>query len=220
MTLNTLNGTVNFLAEIEILKRTFRQGWRELGVSMKEDNVAAHVGTTAQITFILANLEELKGEDVCRAVTGAVFHDNMETRIGDRDLLSKHYSETPKEKIEEVLEDQLDNLPNSMHSFIKDLVLEVEYGDSKVAQVVKDADRLDCAMYLSIVVAQGRAKVSDLDERLKSYREELNTESGKKLLDSVCRHKDELSNYLAREYFRKRNKSLEEGGDNEGGESL
>jgi len=220
MTLNKLNGAVNFLAEIEILKRTVRQGWREIGTSLEEDNVAAHVGITAQIAFFLAHLEELEEKDKHRAVTGALFHDNMETRIGDRDSLSKFYYETPREKIEEALEDQLSNLPDPIHIDLKNLILEVEYGDSRVARVVKDADKLDCAIYLTEAVAQGRIKIPDLDTRLDSYKEKMRTESGKKLLELISQSRDGISNYLAREYFQKSNGHSKEGGENEGDELL
>lgn len=203
VTKNNSNDGVNFLSEISVLKRTPRLGWREAGLPLGEDSVAAHIAITAQITFYLGIMEGLKKRELFKAVVEAVFHDNMETRIDDREKLSLSYFSTPTEVVEEALEDQVNKLPVLAQEIIMELVMEANYEETKIGTIVRDADVLESALATKIADERGY-KIPGIEERFKLYQEKLETESAKKTLEQIS-SKEKLSVYLAEELFRRTN---------------
>lgn len=203
-TKQVLDGVIDFFSEIMILGRTPRLGWRETGPLM-EDIVAGHVGRTSIIAFVLARLNGLNQSQAYRTVTAAVFHDNPETRLDDREAVSISYLPTPPETIEEVVQDQVDSLPRPVKDEIAELTIEVNCRDSPMAEIVRDADVLEVALCTKIVdERKDTDNIPDLEQRFTLYHQRLNTELAKKLLERIL-ERENLCVYLAGDFYNRTN---------------
>lgn len=117
---------VDFVFELGSLKLVKRSGWWMAGIKDPE-SVAEHSFRAAAIAYLLAKEE---GEDAEKICTAALFHDALETRLGDRHKVSQKYLETPKEVEEQIRHDQGIALPEL---------------DEKEEVIARDADLLEVA---------------------------------------------------------------------------
>lgn len=97
-TKKSLKAYANFLFEAGVLARTPRAGFRHLG-NWKQ-SVAEHLCRTAYVGFVLAHLEQEKGEEVSveKVMECCLFHDFGEARAIDLDYISQKYSKTDELK--------------------------------------------------------------------------------------------------------------------------
>jgi putative hydrolase of HD superfamily len=138
-----------FLYEAGTLKQTKRTGWWMAGVRDPE-SVAEHSWRTSLIATIIAKLE---GADPARAAFLAVWHDSQETRTGDVNHLGKKYASEADP--EAVTADQVEGMPQSLASTVRDLVAEYEAKESAEAICARDADKLECMLQGIEYKAQG-----------------------------------------------------------------
>lgn len=138
------------LFEIGHLKRVARSGWWVAGVRAPE-SVAEHTFRCAWIAYFLA---EEAGADSQRAALMALVHDLHEARTNDHHKVSQAYLD-PKRIEPRVFADQMDGIPTAEEL----LALHAEYaaGESMLAQLVHDADRLECAFQAREYVEEGQA---------------------------------------------------------------
>lgn len=183
-----LERTLDYLAEINVLKNTGRQGWRVAGAPPEKDSVASHVMEVAQISYILGKME---GLDAQKCVMLATFHDNAETRLGESDKLAKNYLRTPKTRVERAMKDQLSLLPKEIGKEIFELYREANYGESPEAEIVKDADHLEHAVQARIFDETGSQIPKDLMEKYVDPRR-VRSVSAKELME-ILRTKKNLS---------------------------
>ncbi len=123
---------IDFLFEIASLRRLTRSHRQFRDVS---DNISDHSFRTAVIGM---NLAKLEGADENKVLKMALFHDVLEARTGDANLINKQYLEL---KEEEARKDQMEGLPVGVE--IISLLEEYEKKESKEAIVAKDADLID-----------------------------------------------------------------------------
>lgn len=110
------------------------------------DNIASHSYRVAIIAFFLAKIE---GLDPFKVLAMGLFHDIAEARTGDHNWIHKKYIKIYED---EVLEDQLSNLP---FPELKEMMTEYEKRETKEAIVAKQADILDQIMLLREYEWQG-----------------------------------------------------------------
>ena len=165
-----------FLFEVGQLKRVQRSGWWLAGVRDAE-SVAEHSHRTALIAFVLAKME---GVDAARAATIALVHDMAETRVNDLHKLAKKYVDWAGVE-ERVVDDQVANLPDELAHSLRDLWREKDHGDGPEAQIVRDADHLECLLQACEYAELGH----DVDEWIENSLRSLRTASGKKIAQEV-----------------------------------
>jgi len=125
--------TIDFLFEIGTLQN-MRRMQSQLLPSDKE-SLASHSFRVAIIAYILCQDLNLDKNKVLKM---ALFHDIVETRLGDANYIHSQYVTRNYEK---VFKDQLGS-----HSFgeeIIKLLKELEVGESKEAILVRDSDQLE-----------------------------------------------------------------------------
>ena len=176
-----------FLSEIFMLKRVKRSGFLLAGAE-QADSLAEHIAVTSQIAFILGHLE---GADPCRCAAICLFHDNHETRLGDKNKVSARYLSTKEaEKIAD--EEIFDNLPEELKGKILKLVEEKERRDTKEGVIAQDADWLEVALQAKIHLEQGRKGAQNWIDNVEAA---LETESAKKILAEIKNNPDFINSW-------------------------
>lgn len=137
------------LFEIGHLKRVMRSGWWVAGVRAPE-SVAEHTFRCAWIAYFLA-VEA--GVDPQRAALMALVHDLHEARTNDHHKVSQAYLD-PKGVEPRVFADQVEGIPTAEQ--LTALHAEYAAGESVLAQIVRDADRLECAFQAREYVQEGQ----------------------------------------------------------------
>lgn len=127
-----------YVHEVGHLKRARRTGWWLAGIDDPE-SVADHVFRTAIVASILASLE---GADPGRAALLAIFHDVVETRLGDVPSVGKKYTKTADDL--SIADDQIRNMPKKAARLIRGAVDEYKKQATLEARLARDADRLEC----------------------------------------------------------------------------
>jgi len=162
-----------FLYEMGQLKRVKRSGWWIAGVKDPE-SVAEHSFRTALIAYLLAQLE---GADSEKVVSMALFHDMAEARTNDAHRIVRRYADW-KDVDRKAVEEQSRRLPDQIAERITSIISELEETVSPEAQVVRDADLLECIVQAREYQALGYNDVADW---IFNAQAALKTESAKKI---------------------------------------
>jgi 5'-deoxynucleotidase YfbR-like HD superfamily hydrolase len=143
------------------LKRLYRQGWLQAGVSREQcETVAEHSLGVVLLTALLGQrMKEKKGFDFEKALLMALFHDFGETYAGDftpMDQISsekKHALELDAvQRVFEGLDEQREILA---------LWEEYEAGETAEAKFVKELDRLEMGLQASVYQRLGLLKLPE-----------------------------------------------------------
>jgi len=168
------NAIANLLFEVGILKETPRSGWARVGVENAE-SVADHSYRTMIIGYALADLE---GVDAKHVACMLLFHDLHEARLGDLSWLHRYYVGV-SDVNRRVVKDQSKRMPAKMGEEYQSLYQEYDEQKTKASHVAADAEVLETA----IQAMEYKHKASPLiQEFVDSAREQLKTESAKKLM--------------------------------------
>ncbi|MDN3243836.1 HD domain-containing protein [Glycomyces tritici] len=170
-----MDGIAKYLLETGNLKRVKRTGWWFAQIKDPE-SVAEHSHRAAVVGMILAALE---GADPNRTALLAVLHDSPETRIGDIPHIGRRYlTAVPAE---DVVADQVEDMPGPVAALIANAVAEFEDGDSPEARCAKDADKLECL----IQAVEYRHGGAGVEEWIDSSMNALKTESARAIAEAV-----------------------------------
>lgn len=132
---------VNYFFEINVLKRMKRSGSWIAGIQTP-DSIAEHAFRTAQIGYILA---EIENADSSKVTLMCLFHDNAEVRIGDHHKIMARYFETAKAE-KKATREQLENLPKKIGEKLEKIATEFMEKKTTEAIIAKDADLLELAL--------------------------------------------------------------------------
>lgn len=172
-----LKNIINFFFEIGQLKRKQRIGWHTIG-TVDVETIGAHSLRAAQMAYIIARME--KYENPYEIVTAVVFHDLAESRTGDLDSVSKHYTKRDEDK---AVHDQTAEL-GEIGKEIKYLWHIAEDRSNHAGQIAKDADYLELIVTAKEQLAKG---VKGAQIFIDSTLMHLKTESAKKLCDELLK---------------------------------
>jgi putative hydrolase of HD superfamily len=171
--------------ELNHLKQLYRQGWLNRGISEAEcETVAEHSFATAILALWLAQIN-FPDLDQGKVVQMALIHDLGEIYAGDIipadaiDPLEKHRCEANS------LQRMLIRLPNGLE--IMDLWNEFEQGESREAQLVKQADKLEMGLQAEVYRLQGKPQ---MQEFLESARQSIEEPLLLELLNSLSEEQD------------------------------
>lgn len=168
-----LEGLIKFVFELGQLKRTPRSGWQKLGIDDPE-TVAEHSFRTAAIGFLLA---EMEWNDPYTVAGYCLFHDMAETRTGDLDWLAQRYLDRGDYQSSEVLEDQLERLPEDLEESMQRMFDKPD-GEGSLKKIARDADLLDLAFQALEYEASGNDHAGEWFDNTVPL---LKTDSGKKI---------------------------------------
>ena len=127
---------ISFLNKIEKLKCITRHSWTSDG---RKESVAEHSWRLAIMIYLLQ--DELKGCNVDKMVTMALFHDISEVKFGDVPGFNKTKKDVEKEK--KVLEEISEEYKELGINQIIDVVKEFDIKESKEAKIVNALDKLE-----------------------------------------------------------------------------
>ncbi len=169
---------IRFFHEMGQLKRVKHTGFKVIGCADSQvGSVADHSWRTAVIAFVLAKME--KYDDPYRVVTIAVFHDMLETRIGDLHKIASMYVKRDKKQI---LRDQVKDM-GDVGSAIYDLASVCDYAEGDVAGIIaRDADILETAVSAKELYDLGYEPAKRWVDFAKNR---LKTKSAKQLLEKL-----------------------------------
>ncbi|MBI2459394.1 MAG: HD domain-containing protein [Parcubacteria group bacterium] len=176
-----IKNTVNFIFEINQLKRQRHSGFQLAGIK-EPDSVAEHVMRAAQIGYILAVMEgDANPEKVAAMI---LIHDNGEARIGDQHKVAARYFNT-KEAEHKAFSEQLERLSRGVAEKWQKYFNEFENRNTKEGIIAKDADWLEAAFqakeYMDIGFYTGRW--------IENVAKALETKSAKLLIEEMRRTK-------------------------------
>ena len=177
-----MKSIVNFFFELGMLKKTPRSGFQFLGSG--RESVADHVFRVATIGFTMARLT--KDADVFTVMRMCLFHDLPESRTGDLNYVNKHYVDVNETQ---AIKDLAQTLPFGEE--LKELLEEFNRGESREAQLARDADQLDLIReQLSLVpaAAAGAFGFADVEDLIHARVEGIRLEDVTDLIDQ--RHYD------------------------------
>lgn len=134
-----------------------------------------HLCRTAYVGFVLAHLEQERGEkiDIGKVVENCLFHDFGEARAIDLDYVSQKYSKTDELK---AIQDAVRDL-----SFGKRIIAafqETEERTTKEGIIAKDADQIELLCSLKEVIDNGNQQAK---EWIPSLLKRLKTPSAQEL---------------------------------------
>ncbi|MFH0922551.1 MAG: HD domain-containing protein [Candidatus Micrarchaeota archaeon] len=164
--------TAKYFFECGELKREKRTGWWYAGVKNPE-SVAEHSWRTGVIAYVLASEEGLNAD---KAAAAGLFHDLLETRLGDRHKISTAYLKTPKRVSKKIQHDQAKQLGETGDRILQ--LLE----DEKLHVIVKDADYLECCLQAKEYMDVGFTTAEDWFKRAGSV---LKTKSAKRIFKEL-----------------------------------
>lgn len=181
-----LMGMADYLAEINVGKRTFRTGWRLGGPApeKEQDDIAGHGYAGAHLAYILGRMEGLSPREALVCAGEFIFHDDPEIRTGDKDKLASHYQEIPPEIVLKAIEDQTRRLPEEIGREIIEYAMKIESGTSQETDILHDADIVEASLHAKISHERGFRMPGYL---LKIYLdpERVRTNSAKRLMTAL-----------------------------------
>lgn len=168
---------VNFIFEMNQLKRQKHSGWFLAGVA-NPPSVAEHQLRTAQIGYILAEMEGVNPE---RVACMLLIHDNAEARTGDQNKVSARYFQKKDGELK-AFQEQLDglgvNIENKWLSYFK----EIEERNTKEGIIAKDADWLEMAFQAKEYLDLGHKSALDW---VINVEKAVETRSAKKIIQEM-----------------------------------
>jgi putative hydrolase of HD superfamily len=172
-----LEGMVDYLYEMGLLKRLPRAGWLVAGIDHPE-SVAEHSFRAAIIGYLLASME---GADPARTALLCLFHDTQESRIGDVPRVGKSYVVTAPNP--QVTADQVAGFPSEIGQAVRALVDDYEGQESDEARLARDADKLECLIQAREYQAHGH----DVQPWVETAAAALRSEAARRFADAFRR---------------------------------
>ncbi len=165
----------DFFEDIDKLKHTERQGWKDREIERPRDTIASHSFGAALMGWKLSEEEDL---DTDRVIRMLLMHDLIMAYIEDVTPKDEEF-DSKKDREDEMFEELLEDVPENMREEFKQLFQEFRENSTPEAKVAHEADKIDTLM-------QAR-KYSEEDEQgylkefIESYREHFSSETGKKI---------------------------------------
>ncbi|MDO8529495.1 MAG: HD domain-containing protein [bacterium] len=172
---------VNFIFEINQLKRRKQTGWSLAGVN-NPPSIAEHSLRAAQIGYIVAVMENANAEKVSAML---VMHDNGEARIGDQNKIAARYFDKSQAE-SEAFSDQAKNLGEKIERKWREYFEEFKNRNTKEGIVAKDADWLETAFQAKEYLDLGHTSIEDW---IQNVEKAVETKSAKVILEEMKKTK-------------------------------
>lgn len=170
---------LEFFRDIDDLKHTERQGWKDIGVEDTRDTIASHSFGASLIAWSLAEEEDI---DSGKAVKMLLMHDLIMSYVDDYTPEDEEF-DSKREKEEAAKEGLIQDVPENIRDEFRQLFEEFQAGETEDANFARECDKLDTLLQAAIY--SERLGEDRLEEFLESYREYFSTETGKELFDEL-----------------------------------
>jgi putative hydrolase of HD superfamily len=182
MATHNLKNTVNFIFELNQLKRQKHSGFTLVGVN-EPNSVASHVWRAAQIAYILATMENNPSPE--KVATMVLIHDNGEARIGDQHKVASRYFNNSEAEAQ-AFSDQLNNLEMNVKNKWQQYFNEFENRNTPEGIIAKDADWLETAFQAKEYLELGCESAIDL---INNVEKAVETKSAKLIIKEMKKTK-------------------------------
>ncbi|MFC1548634.1 HD family hydrolase [Candidatus Omnitrophota bacterium] len=169
--------TLDFLAEIGILKRIKRSGWWMVGIP-HEESVAEHSFRCAAIGYVLAKME---GVDPYKVLLMTLFNDLHEARINDLHKVAHRYLNV-RDAEKAAFTEQIESLDDGMRGELGSMREEHDSQKTPESLVARDADILECLIQAKEYTDLG---FRNAEKFFKQAPDHLQTESARSLWESA-----------------------------------
>lgn len=180
--------TVNFIFELNQLKREARRGFSLAGVK-EPDTVAEHALRAAQIGYVLAEMENQRAQrEVASAEKVAcmlIIHDNAEARTGDQHKVGARYA-SAKEAERAAFAEQIAGLGKRVEVKWGLYMAEYEKRGTAEGVIAKDADWLEVAFQAKEYLDRGYEAAADW---IANVEQAVETESAREIMAEMQKTK-------------------------------
>jgi putative hydrolases of HD superfamily len=177
MATSDLEGMIDYLYEMGLLKRLPRAGWLVAGIDHPE-SIAEHSFRAAIIGYLLASVE---GADPARTALLCLFHDTQGVPHRRRSRVGKSYVVTAPNP--QVTADQVAGFPGEIGQAVRALVDDYEGQESVEARLARDADKLECLIQAREYQANGH----DVQPWVETAAAALRSEAARRFADAFRR---------------------------------
>ena len=179
-----LEALEDLFEDIESLKHSERQGWKDRDIDRPRDTIASHSFGTALLAW--ARAEEL-GFDSDKAVKTLLIHDLIMAHI--RDLTPHEEGYDSKKEMEEAKTEALmQNIPESMRGEFTELFDEFQAQDTEFDRFCRECDKLDTLLQALSYSSKDREDYAS--EFLDFYKEEFESDSGSEMWSKLKSRSD------------------------------
>lgn len=165
----------NFFDDINELKHTERQGWKDKEVDRPRDTIASHSFGAALLGWALSEKEGLDSDKVVKML---LMHDLIMAYVEDYTPEDEEF-DSKKEMEKEASEKLFDDVPDVIEDEFRELFNELQEKETEAAGIANEGDKLDTVLQASRYSKE--SEESFLESFLEFYRDEFETETGKEV---------------------------------------
>jgi len=170
---------LKFFEDINRLKHSERQGWKDIGADQPRDTIASHSFGAALLAWSLADREDLDSD---RLVKMVLMHDLIMAYVDDYTPEDEEFG-SKREKEEEMAEKLFRDVPENIRDEFKEIFHEFQAGETDEAKLARECDKLDTLLQAR-KYSEEKGE-NHLQEFLESYREYFDTDTGKNIFSSL-----------------------------------
>lgn len=170
---------LEFFEDIDRLKHSERQGWKDIGKDQPRDTIASHSFGAAMLGWSLADREDLDSD---RLVKMLLMHDLIMAYVEDYTPEDEEF-QSKRDKEEEMAEKLFQDVPENIRIEFKEIFQEFQAGETSEARFARECDKLD-----TLLQARKYSKEKSenhLQEFLESYQQYFNSETGKEIFSNL-----------------------------------
>jgi putative hydrolase of HD superfamily len=168
-----------FFEDIDKLKHTERQGWKDLEIERPRDTIASHSFGAALLGWALSEKEGLDSDKIMKML---LMHDLIMAYVEDYTPEDEEF-DSKKEMERNASKKLFDDVPNVIEDEFRELFEELHAQETEEANFAKECDKLDTLFQASKYSEE--KEENHLEEFLDSYQDYFNSSTGKKVFQSL-----------------------------------
>jgi putative hydrolase of HD superfamily len=170
---------LEFFRDIDKLKHTERQGWKDIGVEGTRDTIASHSFGAAMLGWSLAEEEDI---DSGKAMKMLLMHDMIMSYVEDYTPEDEEF-DSKREKEAEAAEDLMQDVPRNIRDEFRELFQEFQAGETEAASFARECDKLD-TLFQALIYSE-ELEEDHLSEFLESYSEYFSSDTGREIFQEL-----------------------------------
>lgn len=172
--------------DVNGLKHTEREGWKDIGVERPRDTIASHSFGASIIGWIMA---EKEGKDSEKVIKTLIIHDLIMAYIEDYTPEDEEYS-SKREMENRAADKLLSDVPEIIRDEFEELFKEFQEEETEFAKFCRECDKTETLLQAYIYSKQ--LGENHLQKFIESYKETFKTETGKETLENLRKKSSEL----------------------------
>ena len=168
----------DFFDDINELKHTEREGWKDKEVDRPRDTIASHSFGAALLGWTLAEKEGLNSDKIVKML---LMHDLIMAYVEDFTPEDEEF-DSKKDMERKASEKLFEDVPDGIEDEFRDLFHELQEMETEEATLANEADKLDTVLQASKYSEDGE---DFLGEFLDFYRDEFESDSGEGIFSSL-----------------------------------